>query len=450
MTGLSFSTGRMPDGCDHPAGPLTPARYNRAMNARRWILAVVAIALVGAAATRAWRPDAVALVAVTDSPLVQTLVFSGRVAALLRVELGATVTGRVVEVGVREGDAVRAGDVLARLESAEVQAQLAQAQAALRLAESRLVGQRQVGAPTSEAALAQAEANLDAALREASRSKDLFARGYVSQARIDETERAARIARAQVDAARAGARANVRDGTEAVQARLRVEEARAAVGLAQARLAQTRILAPADGRVVERQVDPGQIVQPGRALFTFAAAGATQLIGQADEKFLAWLAPGQPAQVVVDAFPAQPFEASVLRIAPGVDAQRGTVEVKFEVATPPPFLREDMTLSFQVRVGQRERALTLPAQAVVGPGVDAQVRRIVDGRIVEHAVRTGLRTLEQVEIVAGLAAGEAVLADPLAAEPGARARPANSGELPARRTVNGGASRSAPSPMGGR
>jgi len=420
------------------------------MKVRRWILAIAAIALVGAAAVRALRPDAVALVVVAEAPLVQTLVFSGRVATPLRVDLGATITGRIVEVGVREGDAVREGDLLARLESAEAEAQLAQAKAALRLAESRLVGQREVATPTSDAALAQAEANLDAAQREASRSRDLFARGYVSQARIDETERAVRIARAQVDAARAGARANVRDGPEAMQARLRIDEGRAAVDLARARLAQTRILAPADGRVVTRLVDPGQIVQPGRALFTFAASGATQLIGQADEKFLAWLAPGQRAQVVVDAFPAQPFEARVLRIAPGVDAQRGTVEVKFAVSTPPPFLREDMTLSFQVQVGQRERALTLPARAVVGPGADARVRRIVDGRITEQTVRTGLRTLEQVEIVEGLTAGDAVLADPLATQPGARARPANDGEAPARRTVDSSAAGGAPSPMGGR
>ena len=120
--------------------------------------------------------------------------------------------------------------------------------------------------------------------------------------------------------------------------------------------------------------------------------------------------------------------ARIVRIAPGIDAQRGTVEVKFEVATPPPFLREDMTLSLQVTVGRRERALTLPAQSVIGAGLDAAVRRLVDGRVVQQAVRTGLRTLERVEILQGLQAGDAVLADPLSAEPGARARPARAGE----------------------
>lgn len=380
------------------------------------------LAAVAAAAGWTMRPAPVALVAPVEGPLVQTLVFSGRVAAPVRVELGATVTGRVVEVAVREGDAARSGDVLARLESAELQAQAAQAQAALRIAEARLAGQRELGVPTAEAALEQATATLEAAQREARRGRELLARGYVSQSRVDETDRAVRIAQAQLESARAAQRANAGGGSERAQAGLRVEEARAALALAQARLAQTRVVAPADGRIVTRQVDPGQIVQPGRALFVFAPQGPTQLVGQADEKFLSQLATGQPAKVLADAFPQHPFDARVARIAPGIDAQRGTVEVKFDVPEPPPFLREDMTLSVQVATGRRERALTLPAAAVIGPGLDARVRRVEDGRVVERPVRTGLRTLERVEIVDGLGPGDAVLADPLAIAPGARAR----------------------------
>jgi HlyD family secretion protein len=395
---------------------------------RRVGAVLVVLAVAGGLAWRAWRPQPVALVAVTEAPLVQSLVFSGRVAAPVRVDLGATLTGRVVEVAVREGDAVREGALLARLESAELQAQLSQSQAALRLAEARVVGQRELGVPTADAALETARATLEAAQREARRSRDLFERGYVSQARIDETDRAVRIAQAQLEAAGAGARANAGRGTEAEQARLQADEARAAAGLAQARLAQTRIVAPADGRIVTRLVEPGQIVQPGRTLFAFAATGATQLVGQADEKFLSQLALGQPARVVADAFPQQPFEARVLRIAPGVDAQRGTVEVKFEVAAAPAFLREDMTLSMQVSTGRTERARTLPATAVLGPGTEARVRRLADGRVVEQTVRIGLRTLDRVEIVDGLATGDAVLADPLSAEPGARARAVRDGE----------------------
>jgi HlyD family secretion protein len=200
-----------------------------------------------------------------------------------------------------------------------------------------------------------------------------------------------------------------------------------------------RIVAPADGRIVTRLVEPGQIVQPGRTLFAFAATGAAQLVGQADEKFLSQIAVGQLARVVADAFPQQPFEARVLRIAPGVDAQRGTVEVKFEVAAPPPFLREDMTLSMQVATARRERARTLPAAAVIGAGADGRVRRLADGRVVDQPVRVGLRTLDRVEIADGLAVGDTVLADPLAVQPGARARAARDGETAGRAVAGPGA-----------
>lgn len=393
-----------------------------------WVLAAIVLASIAAAAWHLGAPRPVALVQASAAPLVEVLVFSGRVEAPARVELGATVTGRVVDVPVREGDVVMRGTVLVTLEAAESRAQLAQAQAALRVAETRLRGQREVAQPTTGAALEQARATLEAARREAARSRELFARGYVSQARVDETDRQARVAQAQLDAAGAAARANTGDGTETAQARLRIDEARAAVALAEARLAQARIVAPADGRIVSRQVDPGQIVQPGRTLLVFAATGPTELVGQADEKFLSRLERGQPARVIADAFQERPFAARVERIAPGVDAQRGTVEVKFAVAEPPGFLREDMTLSMAVTTGRREQALTLPAAAVLGAGAEGRIRRIVDGRIAEQRVRTGLRTLERVEIVDGLAPGDRVLADPLGAEPGARARPARDGE----------------------
>ncbi len=387
-------------------------------------MAAIACLAIGVSAWMISRPAAVRIVALTESPLAQSLVFSGRVASLVRVELGATVTGRVAEVLVRENDRVQAGQLLARLDADELSAQADQSQASLLLARARVASQHDLAQPTSQATLAQASANLAAARQEAQRSRDLFARGFVAQARIDETERAVQVAQAQVDAARAAAKVNAGGGNEVLQARLRVREAEAAAALAQARLRQTRIAAPAPGRIVLRSVDPGQIVQPGKVLFQFAADGSTQLIAQADEKFLGLLARGQSAQVVVDAFPAQPFEATVASIAPGIDAQRGTVEVKFAVANAPSFLREDMTLSLQVQVGRKERALTLPAGAVLGAGSDGRVRTIVEGRVAELPVQVGLRTLERVEIVSGLAREASVLAEPLAAEPGSRVRAA--------------------------
>jgi HlyD family secretion protein len=392
------------------------------MKRQIWALSAVSCLLAGTTGWLLARAPAQPLVTVTSGPLAQSLVFSGRVAARVRVELGAAVTGRVAQVLVREGDVAQAGQLLVQLETDELRAQLDQAGALVQSARARADSQRELALPTSLATLAQADANLAVARQEAQRTQALFARGFVAQARVDETERALRVAQAQVQAAQTGARVNAGTGNEALQARLRVVEAETAAALAQTRLQQTRIRAPSAGRVVARSVDPGQVVQPGKVLLQFAADGPTQLIGQADEKFLALLAPGQLATVLADAFPEQPFQASISSIAPSVDPQRGTIEVKFSVVSPPAFLREDMTLSLQLQTGRREQALTLPASAVLGAGAEGRVRRIVDGRVSEQTVRVGLRTLERVEIVEGLTAGESVLAQPLSVQPGARVR----------------------------
>jgi HlyD family secretion protein len=164
--------------------------------------------------------------------------------------------------------------------------------------------------------------------------------------------------------------------------------------------------------VLAREVEPGQIVQPGRALLTLALTGAPQLIAQADERFLEQLRVGQSATVVADAFPGQRFAARVLSIAPLVDAQRGAVEVKFSLPQPAPaFLREDMTLSVEVETARRDAALAVPAGALRSEPGAAQNTVWIErgGRVEARAVRLGLRTLEAAEVLEGLEAGDTVL-----------------------------------------
>jgi HlyD family secretion protein len=213
-------------------------------------------------------------------------------------------------------------------------------------------------------------------------------------------------------------------GTEVVQAQAQLQLADAGIAAAQARLAQTRLRAPADAQVLVRAVEPGQIVQPGKVLLTLALQGPTLLTAQVDERFLDQLALEQPAAVVADAYPGRRFAARVRSIAPSVDPQRGAIEVKFAlVGDAPTFLREDMTLSIEVETGRRARALVVPIAALT-PGVDptrATLRVVQDGRIEEREVRLGLRTLGAAEVRAGLSDGEEVLLRPLLPD-GARVR----------------------------
>lgn len=332
----------------------------------RWIvLAVVlvlALLLVSVLALRAPRAEALLM---QPGPLVRTLQFSARVATLSRVDVGSTLTGRVAQVLVREGAQVRADEVLVRLETDELNAALAQAVAAER----------------------QADATLQAAQATLQRGRQLVAQGFYSAAQLDEAQRAVDVAVAQRGSARA------------------------AVAAARARLTQAVLVAPADARVLSRQVEPGQIVQPGKALLSLALTGPTQLVAQVDERFLDQLQTGQQAAVVADAFAGQRFAAKILSIAPVVDAQRGAIEVKFTLLQEPPaFLREDMTLSVEVETGRREQALALPLAVLRhAQGDTAQVLVAVDGVALERQLRLGLRTLAAVEVLDGLRAGDAVL-----------------------------------------
>ena len=393
---------------------------------RRSLLFLAVLAAILAVLLVWWlsRVPSVAAVSLRLAPLLRTLQFSARVATFSRVDVGSTLTGRVLEVAVDQGAQVSKGEVLVRLESDELRAALAQALASERQAAARLAGLRSTGRRATQAAVTQADAVLAAAQSDLQRTQSLLNKGFLSAARLDEVRRVADVARAQLDSARAQNVANSEQGSEIVQAQAQLALASAATGAAQARLAQAVLTAPADARVLARLVEPGQIVQPGRALLSLALAGPLQLVAQVDERYLEQLRVGQTASVLADAFPSQRFPARVLSISPLVDAQRGAVEVKFSLPqAPPAFLREDMTLSVEVETARRAAALVVPVDALRGDqAADTAVVLVEhDGRVEERQVRVGLRTLEAAEVLAGLKAGETVLRNS-ALKPGSRVR----------------------------
>ena len=202
-----------------------------------------------------------------------------------------------------------------------------------------------------------------------------------------------------------------------MQAQAQLVSAKSATTAAKARLAQAAISAPANAKVIDRLVEPGQIVQAGRALLSLTTQSAPLLTALVDERYLEQLQLGQSATVLADAYPGQRFTAKVEAISPLVDAQRGAIEVKFAVTgTAPAFLREDMTLSVEVETAKRDRALVLPVNALRTNDAtknDTPNSTIVyvaqDGRVAVRPVKLGLRTLNAVEVLEGLQAGEVVI-----------------------------------------
>jgi len=356
------------------------------------------------------KPVVVQFVTATAADIQTSVVASGRVLPPARVDIGATITGRVEAVRVREGARVAAGEVLVELERRELGAAVAQAQAALQRAQARVASVRTLALPTAEAQQAQAQANLALAEREARRARDLLAKGFVSQSRVDDAERQLEVARSALASARAQSGAQSAGGAEAQQAQSQRVEAEAALQLAQAKLAQALIRAPAAGVVLERLIEPGDIAQPGRRMMTLALDGATRLIVQVDEKNLPLITAGAVATAAADAFPDERFKAVVNYISPGIDASRGTVELRLDVPQPPVLLKSDMTVAIDVPGPLLKQVIMLPAEVIRQLQTDAPwvlVER--DGLAVRVPVKTGLQTQGRVVVREGIRAGERVI-----------------------------------------
>lgn len=342
--------------------------------------------------------------------LVQTVISTGRVITPARVEIGSVVLGTVRTVETKEGTVVKAGQVMARLRDEEQRAAVEQARATLAEAEARLTQLARLSAPASEQTLRQADANLGLADEEYKRTRNLYEKGFFSQAKLEQAERDLAVARAARENALLQATSNSPKGSDYALALARRDQARAGREAAQARLDHTVIRAPAPGTVLRRLVEPGDVVQQGKKLFELSVAGDTQVVLNVDEKNIGLLALGQKAAVMADAYPGRSFGAEIFYIAPGVDAQRGTVEVKLRVPEPPAFARPDMTVSAEIVAARREGTLTLDSEALrdaAGPAPWVMVVRA--GRAQRQGVRLGIRGAGRTEVVAGLAAGEAVV-----------------------------------------
>ena len=342
--------------------------------------------------------------------VVQTVVASGRVVTPYRVDVGAQIVGKVTEVPVEQGQSVSAGQVLIVLDAAEARAGVKQAEVAVAQAEARLRQLRELQLPVADQALRQAEANLTNAQVQFERNRKLYEAGFVGKSVLDDSQRNLDVAQTQADSAKKQVETARPSGSDYALAQTALEQARASLQMAQAKLAYTIIKAPSAGTLIARDVERGDVVQPGKALMVLSPVGETQIVLQIDERNLARLRLGQKALASADAYPNERFAAEVVYINPGVDAQRGTVEVKLGVAQAPAYLRQDMTVSADIEVERRAAALSIPADTVhdlTGPA--PWVLAVRNGAAHRQPVRLGLRGEGAVEVVDGLAEGELVV-----------------------------------------
>ncbi|MDQ7989277.1 MAG: efflux RND transporter periplasmic adaptor subunit [Candidatus Dactylopiibacterium sp.] len=313
---------------------------------------------------------------------------TGYVVAGTKAAVASKTTGRIEWLGVQEGSEVRAGEVIARMENAEIRAQLAQ---------------REANIESALAALAQARAEAQEADFNLRRQRELTARGFVAQAAVDAASNRAAQAHAAVQARQAA-----------------VRTARAAADEIRVALDNTLIRAPFAGVVLTKQADVGDVVTPlsastnsKAAVVTMADLSTLEIEADVSETSLAHARVGQPVEIQFDALPQLRLLGQVARIVPTVDRSRATVKFKIRFDEKDARVLPDMSarvafLTRALQAGERTPRLVVPPTAIR----DGKVFVLKDGRARLRTVEAGARLGDMQEIRGGVEAGEDVILAP--------------------------------------
>lgn len=309
---------------------------------------------------------------------------AGTIKVRKRANLSPEVGGRVVYVGAREGERVKAGDLLLRLEDSEYKASLRLAERAWRAAVA-----------------AEKEACLDADLanRELERNRKLKEQGIVSESLLDQLGNKRDAARARCEASRAEAR--------------RVE---ASVEVAKANWQKTQLYAPFDGIVVQVTTEVGEWVTPSPPgvpippVIDILDDKSIYVEAPIDETDAGKLRSGLPLRISLDPYPDQTFKGKLTRIAPfvrDIEGQNRTVDVEaeFEDKKFAETLLPGTSADIEVILESRENVLRIPTYALMEGN---QVLLVENNVLVARYVKTGLRNWEYVEIQGGLKSGDQI------------------------------------------
>ncbi len=344
-----------------------------------------------------------------------TAVSAGTVKSRYESVLSAETLGRVAEVRAREGDSVRKGAVLAVLSDPELARQVDAAKADVAQA-SDLLAQaiaRRVEAEQRYAAdSARAAANLRKAKDDRRRADDLFRRGYLSKAEMDQADTA--LANAEADARVAAlGEVNVRAIDREIDSlRSRVEGARASVAALAERQRKMTVSAPFDGIVTKRTVEVGEIKQPGSPLFVLADPRTITVEAPIDESEAAKVRVGQKVRLFPDSYLGETFGGEVSEVMPTIEPSKEVSRantIKVTPLSPPKPLRLGMSVDVEVLTGRKDNALQVPSSAVMEREAKKFVYVVSRGQAVRRDVTTGISNWERTEILSGLSAGDAVV-----------------------------------------
>jgi HlyD family secretion protein len=360
---------------------------------RRWAIRIgvvlVLVAIVFAARKTVLKPEPLEVRAVEAArgQVEETVTNSraGTIKALRRAQISPEVGGRAVEIPHRAGDRVEKGDVLLRLDTNVLDAQVALSRRELQAAQA----QRE-----------QACANAERARRELARMSRLAKEGILSTDALDQAQTAAATTRSACAAAQAG-----------------VAQAQAAIELQGRQIGLTVIRAPFAGIVADLSIEVGEYTTPSPPgmpippVIDLIDPESVYVSAPMDEVDSARIQPGQPVRISVDSYPGRTFPGRVLRVAPYVldrQEQNRTVEIEagFDAIPAGVRLLPGTSADVEVILETRENALRVPTPALLEGN---RVLVVENGLLAEKKLKIGLKNWDWTEVRAGLAPGDRVV-----------------------------------------
>lgn len=317
----------------------------------------------------------------------------GSVIALSTAQVAARTMGTVLLVPVREGDVVRRGQLLAQLDARELAARSSAAQAASQAADA--------GETQSTKALTAAQAQADIAQKTYDRYVYLRDQKSVSPQEFDEVAARQQAAQAALEQAKAGVR----------QAEAGHAQAQSEVHAAESVAGYARVVAPFDGRVVRRTVDPGTLVAPGQPLFVIEDVSHYQLEVTLPSEVVGMVRKGSAARVQLDAQPDKSLSGKVAEIEGGANPMSHTVKARIDLPRDPGVQSGMFGRGFFAH-GEKQ-SLVVTKEAILGRG---QLRGLyladANGMIHWRVITLGKAVGNAVEVLSGLNSGDTVVLNP--------------------------------------
>lgn len=408
----------------------------------KWGLAAVVVVAAAAvfafqASKRDGKATEVRLESVEPRRLVSIVTASGKIEAEAQVDISADITGRIVQLGVKEGDLVKKGQFLVLIDPAQYES-------AVRRLEGLLA--------SNQAGLVQAQTNRDQAKRQLDRWVEMrkLNAALVSTEQVEQAQQQYDVAVASYNASSAN-----------------VDQARGSLSEARDQLSKTRIVSPINGRVVRLPVEVGEVAVPGTfsretgRLMTIADLGTILAKVRVDETDMVRVSLGDSVEVSIDAFPDSAFVGRVTKISHSATvaaqstssaAQSVDFDVEVTLESPPAAVRPDLSATARIVTDTREEALSIPIIALTvrqheevpselkpaGSGAGRLRGRDREGVFVVRngiamfkPVRIGITGEEHFEVLDGLARGDSIVAGPFQAvrdlKDSTRVRPPKSG-----------------------